>query len=91
MPWRRPGFQLGLDIAAIKRDHPEAIGVILGGHGITAWGDDVSDECEAHSLEIIATAQKFIDERGTTRPFGKDSSRHCRRPSGGREPRPSHR
>ena len=40
VPWRRPGFQLGLDIAAIQRDHPEAIGVILGGHGITAWGDD---------------------------------------------------
>ena len=38
VPWRRPGFQLGLDIAAIRRDHPGAIGVILGGHGITAWG-----------------------------------------------------
>ena len=70
VPWRRPGFQLGLDIAAIKRDHPEAIGVILGGHGITAWGQ-TSDECEARSLEIIAAAQKFIDERGATRPFGK--------------------
>ena len=60
VPWRRPGFQLGLDIAAIKREHPAAIGVILGGHGITAWGD-TSDECEARSLEIIAAAQKFID------------------------------
>ena len=70
VPWRRPGFQLGLDIVAIKREHPEAIGVILGGHGITAWGD-TSDECEAHSLEIIARAQQFIDERGATRPFGK--------------------
>ena len=70
VPWRRPGFQLGLDIAAIKREHPEAIGVILGGHGITAWGD-TSDECEARSLEIIATAQKFIDERGRPDPFGE--------------------
>ena len=69
VPWRRPGFQLGLDIAAIRREHPEAIGVILGGHGITAWGD-TSDECEAHSVEIIATAQKFIGERGKPRPFG---------------------
>jgi rhamnulose-1-phosphate aldolase/alcohol dehydrogenase len=69
VPWRRPGFQLGLDIAAIRRDHPAAIGVILGGHGITAWGD-TSDECEARSLEIIATAQKFIDERGEPHPFG---------------------
>ena len=70
VPWRRPGFQLGLDIAAIKEANPRAIGVILGGHGITAWGD-TSDECEARSLEIIATAQKFIDERGRPHPFGK--------------------
>ena len=38
VPWRRPGFQLGLDIAAIKAANPQAIGCILGGHGITAWG-----------------------------------------------------
>mgnify|MGYP001480328675 CR=1 FL=1 len=70
VPWRRPGFQLGLDIAAIKEANPRAIGVILGGHGITAWGD-TSDECEARSLEIIATAQKFIDDRGKPKPFGE--------------------
>jgi len=70
VPWRRPGFQLGLDVAAIRREHPEAIGVILGGHGITAWGD-TSEECEAHSLEIIHAAQKFIDGRGATDPFGE--------------------
>ena len=67
VPWRRPGFQLGLDIAAIKRDHPEAIGCILGGHGITAWGD-TSDECEANSLDIIRTAEAFIAEHGRARP-----------------------
>ena len=43
VPWRRPGFQLGLDIAEIKEQNPQAIGCILGGHGITAWGD-TSDE-----------------------------------------------
>src|ERR687887_1037204 len=31
VPWRRPGFQLGLDIAAIKAANPQAIGCILGG------------------------------------------------------------
>ncbi len=60
VPWRRPGFQLGLDIACIKRESPGAIGVILGGHGITAWGE-TSDECEARSLEIIATAQRYLN------------------------------
>ena len=69
VPWRRPGFQLGLDIAAIHRAHPEAIGVILGGHGITAWGA-TSEECEANSLEIIATARRFLDEHGHPEPFG---------------------
>jgi rhamnulose-1-phosphate aldolase/alcohol dehydrogenase len=69
VPWRRPGFQLGLDIAAVKRSNPRAIGVILGGHGITAWGQS-SDECEAHSLEIIATAQRYLDANGAAEPFG---------------------
>lgn len=69
VPWRRPGFQLGLDIAEVRRSRPEAIGVILGGHGITAWGD-TSDECEARSLEIIRAAQAFISERGRPDPFG---------------------
>jgi rhamnulose-1-phosphate aldolase/alcohol dehydrogenase len=69
VPWRRPGFQLGLDIAAVKAANPRAIGVILGGHGITAWGA-TSEECEANSLEIIRAAQAFIDERGRTEPFG---------------------
>jgi len=73
VPWRRPGFQLGLDIAQVQRDHPGAIGVILGGHGITAWGE-TSDECEARSLEIIATAQRYLDEHGIAEPFGPKAS-----------------
>ena len=69
IPWRRPGFQLGLDIAEMKRQHPHAIGTILGGHGITAWGDTSAD-AERHSLEIIETAQRYIDEHGRLYPFG---------------------
>jgi rhamnulose-1-phosphate aldolase len=69
VPWRRPGFQLGLDIAEIKRQNPDAIGCILGGHGITAWGD-TSDETEANSLWIIDTAATYIAENGKADPFG---------------------
>ncbi|MFG2243668.1 bifunctional rhamnulose-1-phosphate aldolase/short-chain dehydrogenase [Spirillospora sp. NPDC048823] len=61
VPWRRPGFQLGLDIAEIKKSNPQAIGVILGGHGITAWGA-TSEECKANSLDIIRTAEAYIAE-----------------------------
>ncbi len=67
--WRRPGFQLGLDIAAIKDANPQAIGCILGGHGITAWGA-TSEECEANSLAIIRGCEAFIAERGRSEPFG---------------------
>jgi rhamnulose-1-phosphate aldolase/alcohol dehydrogenase len=69
VPWRRPGFQLGLDIAAIKAANPQAIGCILGGHGITAWGA-TSEECEANSLRIIRTAEEFLTKRGRPEPFG---------------------
>ncbi|MFP7760160.1 bifunctional aldolase/short-chain dehydrogenase [Marisediminicola sp. LYQ85] len=69
VPWRRPGWQLGEDIAAIKTANPGAIGCILGGHGITAWGD-TSDDAEANSLWIIETATTFIAEHGRPDPFG---------------------
>ncbi|MBX7444749.1 MULTISPECIES: bifunctional aldolase/short-chain dehydrogenase [unclassified Arthrobacter] len=69
VPWRRPGFQLGLDIAAIKDANPQAIGTILGGHGITAWGA-TSEEAEQNSLWIIDQAEKYIRENGKAEPFG---------------------
>jgi rhamnulose-1-phosphate aldolase/alcohol dehydrogenase len=67
--WRRPGFQLGLDIAEVRRANPQAIGVVLGGHGITAWGA-TSAECEANSLDIIRTAEAFLAEHGKADAFG---------------------
>jgi rhamnulose-1-phosphate aldolase len=72
VPWRRPGFQLGLDLAAIKKSNPQAVGTILGGHGVTAWGDS-SDEAEANSLWIIQTAQAYLDEHGRAQPFGAEA------------------
>ncbi len=72
VPWRRPGFQLGLDIAAIKAANPQAIGCVLGGHGITAWGA-TSEEAERSSLHIVRTAEEYIAERtaaAAEHPFG---------------------
>ncbi|MEB3368884.1 bifunctional aldolase/short-chain dehydrogenase [Saccharopolyspora mangrovi] len=69
VPWRRPGFQLGLDIAAIKAANPQAKGCILGGHGITAWGE-TSEKAEKNSRWIIDTAAAHIAEHGDPEPFG---------------------
>ncbi|MFE7465619.1 bifunctional aldolase/short-chain dehydrogenase [Streptomyces sp. NPDC057499] len=80
--WRRPGFQLGLDIAAVKAANPRAVGVILGGHGITAWGE-TSEECERNALWMIRTAETFLLQRGGAEPFGPVWA--------GREPLPEER
>ncbi|MFI6175534.1 bifunctional aldolase/short-chain dehydrogenase [Nonomuraea sp. NPDC051191] len=84
VPWRRPGFQLGLDIAAVKEANPQAVGCVLGGHGITAWGA-TSQECEARSLEIIRTAEEYLAANGRPDPFGPvlheplpEAERHAR-------------
>ena len=69
VPWRRPGFQLGRDIAVIKQSNPNAIGCILGGHGITAWGE-TSQQAQENSLRIIAEATAFIERTGAAEPFG---------------------
>ena len=69
VPWRRPGFQLGLDIAAIKAANPRAVGCVLGGHGITAWGE-TSARCERNSLWMIRTAERYIKKNSKKNPFG---------------------
>lgn len=86
VPWRRPGFQLGLDIAAFQRANPEAIGVILGGHGITAWGR-TSDECAANSMEIIAGAQRYLETHGRADPFGAELDGYDPMPAAERQAR----
>jgi rhamnulose-1-phosphate aldolase/alcohol dehydrogenase len=69
VPWRRPGFELALQIEALQRDNPGLRGVVLGGHGLTTWAD-TSDVCQAISMEVIRHAQEFIDERGRPDPLG---------------------
>ena len=68
--WRRPGFQLGLDIAKIAAENPNAKGCILGGHGLTTWAN-TSEECEKRSLDAVAQAEQFIKKNGKANPFGE--------------------
>ena len=62
---------------------------VLGGHGITAWGDDQRASARRNSLEIIRTAEAFIAERGRPEPVRPGAARatsRCPRPSAGRGP-----
>jgi rhamnulose-1-phosphate aldolase/alcohol dehydrogenase len=69
VPWRRPGFELGLQIASLVADNPGLRGVVLGGHGLTTWAD-TSEACQAVSLDVIRRAERFIAERGRPDPLG---------------------
>ena len=69
LDWLRPGFQLGLAIRDFQTAHPEAEGVMMGGHGMMVWAD-TSAACEALSLRVIEQAEQFLARRGKADPFG---------------------
>ncbi|MEO3432038.1 bifunctional rhamnulose-1-phosphate aldolase/short-chain dehydrogenase [Inquilinus sp. CAU 1745] len=62
LPWRRPGFQLGLDLEAFIKANPKAKGVVLESHGLFTWADDAKD-CYELTLEIINRAIRWLAER----------------------------
>jgi rhamnulose-1-phosphate aldolase/alcohol dehydrogenase len=70
VPWQRPGFDLGLKIEQLIKDHPRARGVLLGHHGMSSWSDD-DKTCYETALEIVERAARYIAERDRgERTFG---------------------
>jgi rhamnose utilization protein RhaD (predicted bifunctional aldolase and dehydrogenase) len=59
VPWKRPGFQLGLDLQHICETHPQYEGVILGQHGLINWADD-DKACYDLTLGLIEKAACYI-------------------------------
>ncbi len=55
LPWRRPGFQLGLDLEDFVKANPQAKGVVLESHGLFTWAKDAKD-CYLLTLSIINRA-----------------------------------
>ena len=69
VPWRRPGFELALQIERLRTENPGLRGVVMGGHGLTTWAD-TSEECQRTSLEMIQRASAFLKTEGDDRPLG---------------------
>jgi rhamnulose-1-phosphate aldolase/alcohol dehydrogenase len=61
-PWLRPGFELGLELQKICREHPNAKGVVMGQHGLINWAND-DKECYELTLTLIEKAARYIEER----------------------------
>jgi rhamnulose-1-phosphate aldolase/alcohol dehydrogenase len=60
VPWQRPGFDIGLLIESLIKDHPKAKGVLLGHHGMSSWSND-DKTCYETALEIIDRASAYIE------------------------------
>jgi rhamnulose-1-phosphate aldolase/alcohol dehydrogenase len=69
VPWRRPGFELALEIEQLRKENPALRGVVMGGHGLTTWAD-TSEACERSSLEMIRRAATFLETEGKPEPLG---------------------
>ena len=61
VPWMRPGFELGLAMQAISKEHPELKAIMMGQHGFISWDDD-EKVCYTRTLEFIEKAALFIEK-----------------------------
>jgi len=62
LPWRRPGFQLGLDLEAYVEANPNSKGVVLESHGLFTWANDAK-ACYELTLDIINKAIVWFAEK----------------------------
>lgn len=70
LPWKRPGFTLGVMIRDYVRDNPDVQGVMLAGHGVICWADS-SKDCYEHTIQLIADAACYLNEKlGQAPAFG---------------------
>jgi rhamnulose-1-phosphate aldolase/alcohol dehydrogenase len=61
VPWMRPGFELGLAMQSISKEHPELKAIMMGQHGFISWDDD-EKVCYTRTLEFIEKAALFIEK-----------------------------
>src|SRR5207253_1994787 len=69
LPWQRPGFDLGLKLGAMAAQHPEYVGVVLGGHGLFTWGP-TSKAVYQTTLRIIQQAADWLAGHEKQPAFG---------------------
>ena len=70
LPWKRPGFTLGVMIRDYVKQNPDVQGVMLAGHGIICWADTAKD-CYEHTIQLIADAASYLNEKlGDAPAFG---------------------
>ncbi|SFI55528.1 bifunctional rhamnulose-1-phosphate aldolase/short-chain dehydrogenase [Jannaschia pohangensis] len=70
LPWKKPGYELGLWLSDFCAKNPEAKGVVLESHGLFTWADDARD-CYDLTLRTIQTAMDWFADQTAGKPaFG---------------------
>ncbi|TGW07328.1 bifunctional rhamnulose-1-phosphate aldolase/short-chain dehydrogenase, partial [Mesorhizobium sp. M2D.F.Ca.ET.145.01.1.1] len=62
LPWKLPGFELGLWLEKFCVENPEAKGVILESHGLFTWGD-TPKACYETTISVINQAIEWFERR----------------------------
>lgn len=70
LPWKRPGFELGLWLEKFATENPDAKGAVLESHGLFTWGD-TAEACYQTTLDVINKAAAWLDAQTAAKPaFG---------------------
>jgi rhamnulose-1-phosphate aldolase/alcohol dehydrogenase len=69
LPWKRPGYELGLWLGRFCEENPDARGVVLESHGLFTWGD-TAEESYLTTIEIINRAMDWFENKITGPVFG---------------------
>ncbi|UWR21813.1 bifunctional rhamnulose-1-phosphate aldolase/short-chain dehydrogenase [Sulfitobacter sp. S190] len=70
LPWKKPGYELGLWLSDFCAKNPEAKGVVLESHGLFTWADD-AQECYDLTLAVIQKAMDWFAAKTDGKPaFG---------------------
>ena len=68
LPWKRPGFELGLQLEALCRERPDIRGIVLQGHGLFTWGDDAKS-CYENTIKVINQTARWLHDNRQGDPF----------------------
>jgi rhamnulose-1-phosphate aldolase/alcohol dehydrogenase len=59
--WKKPGFELGLQLKQCLDENPGIRGIMLGSHGLFTWGD-TAYESYINTLEVIERCAEYLEE-----------------------------
>ncbi|RYG04125.1 MAG: bifunctional rhamnulose-1-phosphate aldolase/short-chain dehydrogenase, partial [Chitinophagaceae bacterium] len=57
--WKKPGFELGLQLKQCLEENPGIRGIMLGSHGLFTWGD-TAYESYINTLDVIEICSEYL-------------------------------